>query len=400
MSRISFAATKGSDWNVDDGALRVTATIDEPDLEQRSETIYFTVPAGFHAHPDLVCIALSTLCGSKYKVIAFDFAGSDQAKSGIEASYNIAVEFHGAAGEARHPGSRMALNFSGGFDSMTALAVTTGLPISLISMDFGGYFARETNYFRTFDTVICSTDLRQKGFHLNDWRFMAVGSILLADVLELGTVGFGTILEASAWNFRGSQRPTPSDDKLFAAAGLVSTSWIRGLTELGTAMAMLALMPDAIVNSLDSLAAPGSEKLLRKRLLVEAAGTMLGQPVPEMGPRVTPAKPVEYGKTFAIDFLAYYFIKRFGLDYVSSFITGIPDDPSLNAIVASDLDFYAKYNPSFLIHMPDEIRNHVLGRLHEAGVYPYTEVDFERFAIVRQYLAKTYPAATPYRPVA
>lgn len=393
MSRIAFATTKGSSWNVTDGALRVAADIEEPDGTKRAETIYFTVPDGFHAHPDLVATALATLCGKKYKVVSFDFAGSTGAQQAIEATYGIKLEFKGALHPPRQGGDAILLNFSGGFDSMAAQALTVGKPIQLLSMDFGGAFAREEAYFRDFDTVICRTDLRHKGFHRNDWRFMAVGSLLMADMLKLGTIGFGSILEASPWNFRRSYGGKPPDDNLFGALDLQQTSWVRGLTEFGTAMVMLASKPEAIAPSLASLAAQGTEKFLRKQLLVEVAAEVLGLPVPATGERVPPREPVAYGTAFAIDFLALYFVKRLGRDYVSTFITDIPDDAETNEILTANLDFYLKYNPGFIEHIPLSMRNHVLGRMHEAGVYPYNETDFQSFVRVRQYLGQRHTIA-------
>lgn len=246
MSRISFIATTDSSWSVTDGALRIGIEIDEADGGKRAETVYFTVPDNFQAHPDLVCVALATLAGRKYPTVAFDFAASPRVQKAIATAYGVSLEFRGAAPPPRQAGDGAVLNFSGGFDSMTALALAEGQPLRLLSMDYGGYFEREETYFRTFDTVICRTDLRQKGFH-NDWRFMATGSLLLADMLDAGIAGFGAVLEASAWNFRpdyGYQRP---GDFLLRAVGLEQSSWVRGLTEFGTAMAMLALKPDTII---------------------------------------------------------------------------------------------------------------------------------------------------------
>lgn len=388
MSRISFTATSGSGWNVVDGALRVDVEIVEPDGAERSETLYFTVPPGFHAHRDLVCAALTTLAGRKYGVVAFDFAGSAQARAAIEATYGIKLEFKGDPQPPRQAGDATLLNFSGGFDSMSALALTEGRPVQLLSVDFGGAFAREEAYFRDFDTIVCSTDLRRKGFHRNDWRFMAACSLLLADMLSLGTIGFGSPLEASSWNFRRSYAGRPPDDRLFGALGLHQTSWIRGITEIGTAMVMLALKPDAIVPSLASLATKGTEKYLRKQLLVEIAAETLGRPLPAIGDRAAAREPVAFGTIFTVDFLALYFLKRFGRAFVSTFVSGLPDDSEMNEVLGANLDFYLKYHPGFIEHIPSAMRNHVLGRLHEAALYPYNEADFESFALVRRFFGR------------
>jgi len=390
MSRITFA-TGGPDWNVADGALRISARIEDSVGETRDETLYFTVPAGFFAHPDSVGAALSTLCGRSFGTVAFDFPLSGHAKRTIEAAYGIQLETRGTPAEPRQPGTATLLNFSGGFDSMAALALTGEGEVTLLSMDFGGAFAREEEYFRTFNTVVCKTDLRQKGFHRNDWRFMGVGSLLLSDMLSLGTVGFGTILEASPWNLRPrAGLNSPALEGPFGALGIEQTSWIRGLTEFGTAMVMLAFRASDVVPSLASLASKGTEKHLRKHLLLEVAAERLGVAMPPVGDRVSAREKATFGTAFTVDFLAPYFAQRFGRDYLSTFLAGFPEDDDTRELLASDLGFYLKYNPNFVAHIPLTLRNRVLDRMHAAGLYPYTEADFESFAKVRRYMSRRY----------
>jgi hypothetical protein len=387
MSRISFGANGGR-WPIQNDTLTVSVRAQEDGEFATENTLSFGVPPSFATHPDCVAAALATLCGRKYQEIGFDFAISETAGQLIADAYGVSVRSTEAPIPARTPGTRLALNFSGGFDSLAALALAGPDHVQLISMDFGGAFNREANYFRQFDTTLVATDLRTKQFNRNDWRFMGAGSLLLADHLGLGTIGFGTILEATPWNLRAAVagRP-PAPDGPFAAAGVLSTSWIRGLTEIGTAMVILRYMPDQIAPSQRSLAQPKTEKYSRKQLLVHIAAETAGVDVPNVGQLLPPSKKTRFGSSFAVDFLSIFMAQYFGGDLIELLMEEFPDSDLTREVVASDLGFYLKYNPNFLAHIPDQIRGSVLARMHDAGLEPYQEQDFISYARVRKLLA-------------
>lgn len=388
MSRIAFGANGGR-WPIQNDTLVVSVRAQEDGEFATEDTVSFGVPRGFASHPDCVAAALSTLCGRKYQEIVFDFPISQSAGQLIADAYGVAVRSTEAPIAPRTPGDAIALNFSGGFDSLAALALAGPDNLQLISMDFGSAFAREAEYFRQFETTIVTTDLRVKQYNRNDWRFMGAGSLLLADHLGLGTIGFGTILEATPWNLRAAAagRPPPPDGA-FAAAGLLSTSWIRGLTEIGTAMVMLRFMPEQIAASLRSLAQPKSEKYSRKQLLITIAAESAGVPVPHIGQLMPPSKKTRFGSSFTVDFLSIYLAQYFGHELIEILMEDFPDSDLAREVLASDLGFYLKYNPNFLAHIPDRIRAGVLARMHEAGLEPFQEQDFVSYAGVRKLLAQ------------
>lgn len=380
--------TGGPGWSVDDGTFAVAVRTTEGDGTIGEDTLHFGVPGGFHAHPDCVAAALSTLCGRKYAEIAFDFPVSDRCRSMIEDCYGVAIKVPGAVAR-RVAGPNLMLNFSGGFDSLAAM-LTAGSELPMVSMDFGPPFEREERYFSSFRTNVCKTDLRQKGYGLNDWRFMASGSLLMADCLEAGAFGFGSIFEAAPWHFSPrTASGKPRSLGPFGAVGAMDVAWTRPLTEFGTAMVVLSRAPETVAPSLTSLASPGSEKLYRKQLLIEVASRRLGLPAPDRATFVKPKKRTPWGKAFTVDFLALFFVREYGRAFVEEWMD-LPEDDEFAEASRGDLGFYLKYNPNLIGYIPPDIRNRVLNAFHECGLLPYNEIDFESFARVRKLLGRSY----------
>ena len=283
------------------------------------------------------------------------------------------------------PGKATALNFSGGFDSLAA-KLLAGDDIKLISMAFGGYFTREETYFQTFDTVVCRTDFRSKGYHLNDWRFMGAGSLLLADYLDLGTVAFGTNFESTPWNY-GPPKTPPRLNGPFGAAGTLNISWISGITEFGTSMVVLAYAPEAVKPALQSLADPGSQKYFRKQILIQLAAERLKIPH-DIGELKLPKDKRVFGTGFLDDLLVPLILQRFGRDFMNRALDKLPDDDLVKDIVASDLSFYYKLNPNHLADIPPAMRPTVLSRAFGAGLEPFNETDFVSYRKVRSLLER------------
>lgn len=385
MSSIKFSAGRGR-WPVKDGTFTADITV-EREGKTQADQVSFSVPDDFHAHPDCVAAALSTLAGRKFGRLVFDFAISRQAQEMIASTYDADVAFDGVPPPPRQPGSNIALNFSGGFDSLAA-KLLAGDDIKLISMAFGGAFAREETYFQTFDTIVCRSDLRAKGYHRNDWRFMGSASLLLADYLELGVIAFGTIFEASPWNYRPPRAAMSRPNGPFGAAGTANTSWVAGLTELGTAMIMLTYQPDAIAPALTSLAMPGSEKYFRKQLLLKLAARRLKLKDDFAGELKLPKEKYQFGSGFTTDFLLPLILQHYGMDFMSQAIAGVPDDPLLKEAMRSDLSFYFKLNPNLLNDIPVPMRPLILQRGYAAGIEPFNETDFASYRKVRTLLER------------
>lgn len=329
--------------------------------------------------------ALATLCGRKYHAIGFDFPMSDRCRTMIGTATAAAITAPGVV-PPRPSGRHLVLNFSGGMDSLAAWLVADRKP-RLVSMDFGAPFEREADYFSSFDTLICRTDFRQKGFGLNDWRFMAAGSLLFADMLDAGLIGFGSIFEATPANFAPPRTSKPVPNGPFGAIGSQDVSWTRAITEIGTAMIVLTMAPEMAEPSLRSLAAEGTEKYHRKQLLLELAARRLGAAPSKPTGLVRPRVRTQWGKSFAVDFLTLFFVHEYGRDYVSEW-ADLPEDDEFAELVSSDLGFFAKYNSNLIGSIPEPMRNDVLGAFHRARIYPFNETDFASFARVRGLLAR------------
>ena len=269
-----------------------------------------------------------------------------------------------------------------------------------IAVDFLGDFARERSFFEHLaPTVICETDLRLKGYDRPDWMFMAAASLLFADYLDLGGIGFGTILEASASNLRPNIEVLPlTTPEPFAALDIYDATITRGITEFGTAMVLLKYAPDLISGSLASLAAPGSEKSFRKRLLVDAIKHAQGGPPPAFDSYKYPTRKAKWGGAITVDFLAIYFIRTYGREVVERWMEKL-DGIDWSRIATLNVGWYLKFNTKFVRDIPMRFRATVLSRCLEADIAPYDEVDWQGFAAVCELLAETYsiPGATTLR---
>ena len=147
-----------------------------------------------------------------------------------------------------------------------------------------------------------------------------------------------------------------------------------------------------MVKSLQSLAAPGSEKKYRKQLLLKIIAQKYRRcimlPAYEV-PNEDTAKP--FGRNFAVDFLALYELKNAGKECVSKTVSNIPDE----AIALSQelsLNFYERWNTNFIDGIPSEMHERFFSRLSQAGVVPYTSKDWEEFWVVKRFLSNYYPA--------
>lgn len=356
------------------------------------DEIFFEVPADFHAHPDCMAACLATLCGTQYRAIHFDFAVSDPCSAAIANRTGAVVTARGVC-SARQPGQAIALNFSGGFDSLAAFHLAPGL-LTTVAVDFGRNFERERAFFETLHPdLICATDFREKRYDRNDWLFMGAVSLLFADYLDLAAISFGTIFEATVHNYRLAPA-TASRNALIESIGLHDATFTRGLTEFGTAMVIDAYAADQIDRSIVSLADPGSEKSLRKRLLIDAARHRGGSAAPDFDRYVYPKRMAKYGQSYAIDFLGLVFARLYGRDAVSRWVDGLPAD--LDAQLAEiDVDWVFRRNPLFDPQIAEPLRQDVEARLAGAGIEGFREQDWAGYHAVRQMLETSHRFPTP-----
>src|SRR5699024_4505488 len=88
------------------------------------------------------------------------------------------------------------LNFSGGFDSMAALAFLPNHS-STVSMDFGGSFNREMKMINKFNSHTVKSNILETDFRKNSWMFMTIASIMYKDYLDTKYNIFGSIINAA-----------------------------------------------------------------------------------------------------------------------------------------------------------------------------------------------------------
>lgn len=169
-------------------------------LGELNKKLWIQLPNGVHRpEDDLIAGALATLVGPNLASLTLELTISPSIKASIEEFCSCPVEASvgGATIDWRSEySSKHAVSFSGGFDSLAAHRLLPQ-PAALVSMDFGGWFQRETDFFSSFDTNIVSTNFRMEGFGRRSWMFMLSGIILLKKHLDIGSFTTGSILESS-----------------------------------------------------------------------------------------------------------------------------------------------------------------------------------------------------------
>ncbi|MEV8144214.1 hypothetical protein [Specibacter sp. NPDC078709] len=355
-----------------------------------SRDIRFTLPERFVPSSDLIALSLCTLIGQKYSEIELDLAITDRTRRYISAITNSEIKSGRAAlPDSAPPGRTTALNFSGGFDSLAALAL---MPENrkLVSLDFGGSFERESKFFNSFDTTVVRTNFRNLGFASNHWTFMGIGTILLRDYLEIETYSFGSILEASPWNFKQSHftnKPQP----VFAAADMAQFNPVLGLTEVGTVMVIAKHLPELFAKSLSSLAAPKSEKLNRKIILLNIVQELFSDDFGISVQQDTTEAHFEFGKSLASDFLSLYICKRKGKKKAEELVSKIPHDID-SFLKGRTLDFFEKINPIFTAAWSFDQKQQVYSKLLAARVEIYNELDWCEYRDTIAYLSTWHPS--------
>lgn len=343
---------------------------------------------------DAIATALSTLCGKAYVSVHMDLSPSDRTVDYLRSFTSSEVTTRGTKEHPVAPRTGQALSFSGGFDSLAALALMPE-DTNLVSMDFGGRFSRERTFFERFNTTIVSTNLLETELRRNSWSFMGSGAILTSAHCRAEYHTFGSILEAGADNLNTD--PVAGRNQTFPAfheAGYTNAPYVAGLTEIGTLLVMAHYKSDQIKDSLISLASPGEEKLYRKKVLADVVATRLGTAldIPDV---VKPPKPhFSFGTNFALDFLAFYVAKHAGETVVNQLVSDVPKE--LTSLAEGlDLTFYERANPSLYLNFPTALFSGVTGRLADAGIRFYVEKDWHELAQVREFLAPHYPAIKP-----
>ncbi|WP_434965054.1 hypothetical protein [Brevibacterium casei] len=341
---------------------------------QETSNLWIKLPYEARVNTDLIALALSTLCGTSFDEISFDLPIGPETKRKIETHTHATLKSPTGKDKSYRPGTDTALNFSGGFDSLAAMSILKNP--HLISLDFGGRFAREKQFFQAYQPYIIETNITELGLNRNSWQFMGIGSILLKDELRLKHYAFGSIM-AGSLNRLLAGPLDQYNSGLWAAneVGMRRINPVSGVTEIGTLNILLSQHYHVIVDSLKSLANPREDKFLRKWQMLTAVVEARGYPVrlPEPATRKSKRK---WGESKATDLSSIYVMSKLGPDEVAeTYSGGIPNAIRV-ALPRLDLDFFNRVNPHAYHNIPDQLRGRFLKRLAEFGLHPYERKDW------------------------
>ena len=360
----------------------------EDDNILKDDEIFFKLSENFEVNDNLLAISLSTFCGTKYDYIYYDLNIHPDTIKNISVFTHANVESKGIDNSEflNKNNNRIALNFSGGLDSLSAKYLL-GNQAELVSISF---FGNEYNFFKKFNPYILDTNFRKLGYADNHWTFMGVGAILFSDYLNLKYHTFGTILEA--FHLHATLEYSSREfyiEPPFHLAGLTDLKFIQGLTEIGTALISAKVFPYLINDSLVSLAMPGTEKRYRKQLIIQILKKKfdLNDVFVELTPPPEENLRLEWGNFFAIDFLSLYILKYAGIEETSNIMLNIPNEV-INFVENHRLDFYEKFNPNFLNNLPENIKSEVSKNLLKANIYMYDQTDFIELNEVIKFLSE------------
>ena len=340
---------------------------------------------------DAIATALSTLCGSSYGRIDIELHVSEPCAKAIEGYTHAAVSFAGISEKLNCPrggGGNFALNFSGGFDSLAAYSLMPKERTKLVSIDWGGNFFREEQFFRRFNPYTVKSNVQRLGYCRETWTFMGIGMILFARSLGIGYGIFGGNFEATL----GQMLRCPRISNVYQTApfsflGIKDMRVMHGLTEIGSIMTVMGHTPSYFIESLKSVAAPGSEKLYRKSVLSYIVNKKFGYGL-DVPIQNEPLKAVyKFGDNVAIDMLCLYEMKHVGREIAAKTVSNIPEDVE-DLVCGLDLSFFERLNTNFIESIPSEYQDYYFSQLLKAGIRPYDEEDWYEVDEVCKYLSR------------
>lgn len=373
--------------NLEVGKNRVDVVIEEGNTEY---PLFFEFDRAIEPTSQEIAHALSTLCGNKYSHIDFGF---EVPRNTIEeiASFTGAEINAVTSAPAQHlefSGGNV-LSFSGGFDSMAAKALMPD-DTHLVSMDFGGWFTREAEFFKTFSPITITTNARRipdqsTSFARNHWGFMAIGALLTRNYLGARYHTFGNILGtefASAGPSRVKLAPLEN-------VGYIDAPYTNGITELGTAKLMTLAFPNLLSDSIDSLAAQHDRKRFLKIALVHAVSTNpeLLSTVPSADTEWNSPVPFNSSYTTTLGALALYSQNKGHL--IEPIFDNVPQ-ASVEFAKSQNFSFMEKINWDKHQHMEPALLGDFWTKLSKYGFSPYTESDWESVRKVRNHLNELF----------
>lgn len=336
------------------------------------DVLWFKLPSGFRPSSEQIACAVAAIFGSKFDTVEFLEPISSETRHALSRATSTNWQAPEKNETTVIGGTNSTLSFSGGFDSLAALAIL-GEKSNLVSIDFGKRFSREKNFFEQFSTTSVETNARE---FESSWTFMGIGAILLREYFRADYFAFGSILEASPWHFSFQNR-SANTHAIFAAAGLKAINPILGLTEFETTRIAAQAFPEVILESLTSLAEVHSEKYLRKTLMLKYINSEieLGLDFDEIQ---TPdiQNPIPWGSSFAADFLAPGIFRYCG-ESANEWME-IPER-SREYFEQMDLGFYWRENTALSTKLPLELRSVIAANKARLEVLPFGPTDWSNF---------------------
>lgn len=379
MSEISFKNLRRTDYRVD--ILVATDTEEEP--------LFFEFSDPAPLSNSNLAHALAAIVGSHFDIIRYDFPITKQDQEHIAHWTRSQVHTVGNLKdrEEMQLENSAVLNFSGGFDSLSALAL---LPddTELVSMDFGGRFSREREFFELFNPKIVSTNLIQTSLKKYSWSFMGIGPLLYRDMLKARYFGFGSIYEASGFKLK---EPLSRNFTFPAFSGVnyESVLPVAGISEMGTAQIILTESPEIVEYSLRSLASPGEEKYFRKIAIVETVAERMGIDVQVPHLQFDQKVHYQFGQNFAVDVTALYFMSIKRNDLASRLVSQIPYDLD-RRMKNFDLSFLERANQHHYAAYPHPMREALKMGMSRSSIEWYSETDYENLEEFRRLLNPYY----------
>lgn len=386
-------------FSIEESLVKFDYTIKTEDNELKSD-VYYELNKKYKPSVTSVAYTVATLIGEKkFTKAVIDLEVTKEVAAKIEKFVKIPVEWKGIVEKdttevVDDKMNNIILNFSGGLDSLAAYYLLPKDRTQLVSVSFGGWFAREEEFFKKFDTMIVSTNLRQNKtgavnrLNENSWTFMGCGALLFKNLAKAKYNVFGSILEATTYhllptNNVGDKNDTPP----FGSYGLYDLRVVNGVTEVATAIITSYYGADLMHDAIESLAAPKTEKKFRKQLLLDIICEKFGRKI-DIKFTDPPTKKIKFGTYLANDFLCMYILKNRGLEAASKTVSDIPQR-AVDIAKSLDLTFFERMNCDFINgkNYPDnELRGYVISRAIEAGVLPYTEKDYKEYRIIINFL--------------
>lgn len=342
---------------------------------------HIRLPYSFEPAPDLIAATFVSIVGRAFEQIHLDIPiGAEQHKQ-LERWTESRIVARPGEDLRRKRGRNTALNFSGGFDSMAARILMPDA--ELISLDFGGRFARERVFFEKFQPHIIETNLVDIGLNRYSWTFMSIGSLLMRDELDISTYSFGSIMASSAQTLVHSsinQRKTG----VFAAdyLGMQVANPVAGLSEIASMRIVALEHPHLLKDILESVALPREEKFLRKHQMLTAVAHDLRRDIAP--PQDMPKRPkgMQWGYSAATDLSSLYTMAALGVGRVlPSYPDGIPDN-FVEYARSHDMSFMNKINPHAYTGAPSELVASWYYRLINLGIQPFSKEDWTDMADV------------------